>query len=250
MRLISWNINGGFPLAGLEPVTYTPEEKLDYFITLLLEQSPDIVCLQEVHINEVRSQAEEIARALGLAQQFVTIASPSHVDPSYQLANAVLSRYPFELKAEICHPKPRFELNLPLLPDGTYPKVHDKVTQVFKFETFTLANTHLIPLEFFGASYESPKGKAFARELELLWLEHLSEPLLFCGDFNLSAVLRTFPELISRFELQDVLPQESSSIFNPERIDFILASSQFHVAKAELMHVNCDHALCLLDILS
>lgn len=249
MRVISWNINGGFPLKTLEPATYTKEEDLDYFITKLLEYSADIICLQEVHTNQERSQAEEIARALGLAHQFVTVTSPSHVDPDYQLANAVLSRYPFEPKYEIRHPKPAFALNLPLLPDGSYPKVHDKFTQVLQFENFCLANTHLMPLEFFGGSYETPEGKAFARELELLWLEHLSEPLIFCGDFNMATVQKTFPELIACFQLADLLPKGPSSIFNEQRIDFMLSSKCFRCVDAKMVLLNCDHVLCLLDML-
>ncbi len=41
MKIISWNING-----------YRSAEKLGYLTSLLQEKQPDIICLQEIKMNE------------------------------------------------------------------------------------------------------------------------------------------------------------------------------------------------------
>ncbi len=224
MRIATWNINGGHGLVSTNPRKYVDTENLDYFLEHLTTLDADILCLQEVHTNPNSSQTKLIAEALGYHYTFETVASASHIDPSYQLANAILSKQPFKTTKAVRLPQPEFLLELPLLSNGQRAEIHDKYLQITEFETFTLANVHTLPLHVLGSSYDSENGKHFAREVEKVFLEHLTSPLIFCGDFNYQNVTSLYPRLFDKLSLVDALPSQPSLPNFDGRIDYILVS--------------------------
>jgi endonuclease/exonuclease/phosphatase family metal-dependent hydrolase len=249
MRVVTWNINGGYGLVSTNPRKYTKTENLSFFLEHLNKLNADILCLQEVHTNPNRSPTKLIAETLGYSYTFETAASSSHIDPDYQLANAVLSKQPFKTTKAVRLPRPQFLSGLPLLPNGQRAEIHDKVLQVVEFETFTLANTHTLPLHVLNASYDSEDGKRFAKEIEEVFLEHLKTPLVFCGDFNHKNIALLYPKLFSELELTDALPDEPS-VPNPDvRIDYMLVSRNcFQVKSTTICQVLADHFPCLLEL--
>jgi endonuclease/exonuclease/phosphatase family metal-dependent hydrolase len=248
MRIVTWNINGGYGLTATTPKKYVDAENLNYFLAHLEALNADILCLQEVHTNVKRSQTKLIAENLGYPYTFETIASPSHIDPNYKLANAILSRQPFKVTKAVRLPHPGFLLELPLLSNGERAEIHDKYLQVVEFDTFTLANVHTLPLHILNSSYDSEEGKKFAAKLEKVLLEHLKTPLIFCGDFNHKNIAGLYPNLFSKFNLVDVLPHEPSVPNSDVRPDYILVSSTFHGVKSTIYPVLADHFPCALEV--
>jgi endonuclease/exonuclease/phosphatase family metal-dependent hydrolase len=173
MHIVTWNINGGFELTSVNPPAYATFENLPYIIEQLKSFNADVICLQEVHASAERSQTKLIAEELDYPYTFETIASDSHIDSAYKLTNAVISRQPFNEAKAVCLPRPEFLLELPLLPNGQRAEIHDKYMQVLQFENFTLANVHTLPLHVLGMTYDSDDGRAFAKEVEKVILEHL-----------------------------------------------------------------------------
>jgi endonuclease/exonuclease/phosphatase family metal-dependent hydrolase len=249
MRIVTWNINGGFGLISMNPRAYTDRENLSYFVKQLKALNADIICLQEIHTNANRSQTQLIAEALGYPHTFETIASDSHIDPAYKLANAVISKQPFKDAKAVCLPRPEFLQGLPLLPNGQRAEIHDKYMQVVKFENFTLANIHTLPLHVLGASYDSDDGRIFAKEVEKVMLEHLSAPLIFCGDFNYSGIQNLYPNLFDKLNLLDTLPDEPSVPNSNIRIDCVLISkNDFPFIDSSIHPTMADHFPCVLEL--
>lgn len=247
MRVFTWNINGGFGLSSINPRNYVDLENLSFFLEHLNTLNADILCLQEVHTNATRSQSNLIAEALDYPYIFETVASPSHIDPNYQLANAILSRQPFKSTKAVRLPRPEFLLEPPLLANTQRAEIHDKYLQIVEFETFTLANVHTLPLHVLNATYDSEGGKRFAREIEKSFLEHLKTPLILCGDFNHNDMTTLYPQLFDKLELIDVLPNKPSVPNADKRIDFILSSNHFDILDAGIIPTLADHFPCWLE---
>jgi endonuclease/exonuclease/phosphatase family metal-dependent hydrolase len=248
MRVVTWNINGGHGLISTNPREYVDSENLNYFLEHLNNLNADILCLQEVHTNPNRSQPKLIAKTLGYSYTFETVASPSHIDPDYQLANVILSRQPFKTTRAVQLPRPKFLLELPVFPNGQSAEIHEKVLQVAEFETFMLANVHTLPLHVLGSSYDSENGKKFVREVEKVFLEHLTSPLIFCGDFNYQNIEDLHPRLFRELSLIDSLPNQPSTPNSDMRIDYILASSNhFQILSAGIQPTLADHFPCWLE---
>jgi endonuclease/exonuclease/phosphatase family metal-dependent hydrolase len=206
MKVMTWNINGGYGLQSMSPKVYLKAENLSYFIAQIEDVAADIVCLQEVHLNTSRSQAHEIASSLGYNYIFETVTSESHIDDAYRLANAILSKHALAKPRAVKLPLPTFKLSLPLLTDGEHARVHDKYLQRVRCGDLLIANTHLLPLHILGSSYESQEGSAFAREIEGVLLEHLDTPLILCGDFNVHNLKAVYPRLFHRLRALALRP--------------------------------------------
>jgi exonuclease III len=93
VRIVTWNIAGGCKI-GREAFNYH-EEDIDYFVDQLAKLNADVICLQESHTNDHRSLAEVIAKALGGYKVADAPLSPSHINPDYQLAIAILGKKSF-----------------------------------------------------------------------------------------------------------------------------------------------------------
>ncbi|MGL4611514.1 MAG: endonuclease/exonuclease/phosphatase family protein [Trueperaceae bacterium] len=190
-----------------------------------------------------------MARALGFPYTFETIASNSHIDPAYKLANAIISKKPFREAKAVRLPRPEFLQELPLLPNGQHAEIHDKYMQVLAFEDFMLANIHALPLHVLGSSYDSDDGRAFAKEVEKVMLEHLATPLIFCGDFNHNDIEKLYPNLFSELNLIEALPNEASVLNSELRIDYMLISKDaFQIAHAFIEPMMTDHFSCGLEL--
>lgn len=249
MRVVTWNINGGFGLTSVNPRAYSTVETLPYIIEQLQLFNADIICLQEVHTTEQRSQTKLIAEALGFPHTFETTCSSSHIDPTYKLANAVISNQPFKEVKAVRLPHPEFLLELPLLPNGQHAAIHDKYMQVVKIEDFILVNTHLLPLHVLGASYDSDNGRAFAKEIEKVMLEHLATPLIFCGDFNHDDIEKLYPKLFSELNLIEALPNKASVPNSYLKIDYVMISKDdFQIVHAFIEPMMTDHYPCWLAL--
>ncbi len=246
LKLVTWNVNGGYGLDPDDPTKLLGYENLDYFIDLLGEIDADVVCLQEVHANAERSQADEVARSLGLQGVFESLASESHIDANYRLGNAVLAKQPFQAARSVTLPRPHFSVKLPLLSSGKPAALHDKLVQIVRLDGLTVANTHLLPLHVLGASWASRQGRELAEVTAKLLIDELRSPLVLCGDFNHPDVRDSMPSLMRTFNLVDVLPGETSLPHSNARVDHILVSSELaDNFSSRIIPAFADHFPCV-----
>ena len=241
---MTWNINGGYSLNPRNPKELLGYEDLDYFTDQLRQINADVVCLQEVHVSAERSQAHEIARSLGYTAVFQSIASESHIDSSYHLANTILAKQPFQTTHAVTLPRPHFPLALPTLASGKRATVHDKVLQVVQLNGLTLTNTHLLPLPFLGERWNSQEGRALASATAKVFEVELQTPLVLCGDFNYPDLADLMPDLLKALNLIDVLSDEPSQPHTDTRVDYILVSSELTPDSSEILRCFTDHFPC------
>lgn len=215
-------------------------------LRLLKKIDADIVCLQEVHTNTERSQADEIAYSLGLSGVFESVASESHINVDYRLANAILAKRQFQTVYSFILPRPHFLVDLPLPPSGEPATIHDKLVQVVQLDGLTVANTHLLPLPVLGASWSSSQGRELAEAIANLLIDKLQLPLVLCGDFNYPDVTVLTPNLVNTFGLVDVLFNKSSPPPATPRVDHILVSDDLtNGSGSEVIPAFADHLPCV-----
>lgn len=244
LRIVSWNIAGGHTVNSLAQFDYHDED-LDYFASQIEPLNPDIVCLQEIHINHERSTANELAAKLGLSYVYDVDVSPSHIDKNYRLGNAIISRHPLKHVTDAYYPFPEFQLRFPngkLAPDR-----HDKMVQIYKFKDFLICNTQMLPLDLFGYSYVKGEGNRLAQEIEKILLDNLAKPIIFCGDFNFDAPERAYPKLYAKLSIRNILPIGFTRPKLTGRIqtpDHILVSDEISCVESGIIEVNADHSMC------
>ncbi|MGE5541093.1 MAG: endonuclease/exonuclease/phosphatase family protein [Bacillota bacterium] len=244
LKVATWNIGGAKPIRSIESFAFRDEDYLaedtDYFASKIRGLDPDIICLQETHVNTERSVAQEIAQAAGGYACIEVGLSESHIDPAYELGNAVLVKQKPATEEFYTLPYPDFPLSLP---DGGIPHEHKKGIQVLEYSFGNIANTHLQPLRFLGTPYESENGQRYAHEVEREFETHFSAPLILCGDFNYAHAADLYKDFVTKLQLTNVLPHEPTRP-DGKITDYIFSSPEFSLIDAGIERVMADHFLC------
>ncbi len=244
IRVATWNIAGGRKIGDADTSFDYMDEDIAYFADCLREISPDIICLQESHTSDDRAIATEIAEALDMQYVYDMVTSPSHIDPGYQLSNAIISRWPLKHIRDITYPYPDFAYTFA---DGRPAKRHDKIMQIYEWNGIQIINTQLLPLHIFGKDYISGEGAELASQIEKVWLHNVRAPYIFCGDFNLSNPVAIFPLFSIVAEFCEPLPDEPTRPDLPgimQRSDHILTSPEMDFGEARVVPAQADHYLC------
>lgn len=245
LTIATWNIAGGHTIHDEEKqFAYNPED-IKYFIRELKDLSPDIVCLQETHINDKRSIANEIAGEMGKFFCFEQNNSPSHINPDYRLGNAVLSKYSFRKKDNFTLPYPNFQLTLNGKDVNSPAMRHDKGFQVVEFDFGTVVNIQMLPLAFLGTPYDTENGKSFAKEMEDCMNVECGSTGIICGDFNYRAAPDLYINLLS--DKRDTLPEVPTRP-GEKKTDYIFCKNKFQVLDSGIINTKTDHYLCWTKI--
>lgn len=236
ITIATWNIAGGRPMRSEGRFDYDAED-VEYFTQQLRLINPDVVCLQETHINSERSVAKEIAQSLGL-RIHETAMSPSHIDSRYSLGNAVLHKVPETKEQDYIFPYPSFPL---VLPNGKPAAHHDKGFQINDFDLLSVVNLQMMPLKFLGTPYDSHNGVVFAKEMEDILQKHVVGSAVVCGDFNFANPEQLYSQLL--LNRRDVLPNAPT---RPEgtKTDFIFVPEGITSKDSSVIQTNTDHYLC------
>lgn len=239
LNIATWNIGGAHTTNSAKTFDYD-QENLNYFAQMLRPLDCDVVCLQESHTGNGRIIAEELAGALELPYVFDSPRSLSHIDGDYQLANAIISRYPIEVSQHVRLPDPPFEL---FFEDGTKARLFPTYVQIAEVRGVTVANTHLQPLHLFGHDWGKGAGKNLAAETENVFLKHLQTPLMFAGDFNAPHLAEDFSRFMGAFQLQPALDSQPTDA-KGNKMDYILYSPDFILRKSGvIISEKSDHHL-------
>ena len=236
--IATWNIAGGRPVQSEELFDYAKED-IGYFANQLQDINPDIICLQESHLNETRSVAKEIAQFLGCAYVAEAGMSPSHVDSSYQLSNALISKQKWNHVEDYLYPYPEFPL---VLPDGRPAVIYNKGFQVLHFDEISVMNTQMMPLRFLGTPYDSENGVSFAKKMEEDILAFAMPPsCILCGDFNYDKATELYSCMLRG--MKSALP-EGPTRPGGKKTDYIFVPESCKVIANGIVPTNTDHYLC------
>ena len=245
MKIASWNIAGGHTIASLKHLDYNPED-IEYFVDQLKAIDADIVCLQESHTPDdgTQSNAQNIASALGYSYVFNSVSSVSHIESGQKLSTAILSKEPFSNEKRVFYPNPSETL---FWEDGRPADTHEKNLQLAGLKNFSVANNQMLPLRLFGLAYDDERvGSELAKGINEIMAEHVSTPVIWCGDFNWPDPLKLYPHL-QKLNLTEALPDKETrpSIEGAKkRPDHIFYSPEFSLVASDVVTVNADHYLC------
>jgi exonuclease III len=247
LRIASWNVAGGKTINSLKRFDFASTD-IGYFTNELKQARPDIICLQEIHTKDGEVQAQIFAEQLGMPYVFNTANSPSHIDPDYQLGNAILSRHAFTVAQDTKFPNPSFELRWK---DGSLAPDHPKGLQTVDIGDLTIANTQLLPVDIWDYNYRVGCGAELASDIEEIVIDSINHPVIVGGDFNYNHPKEIFPHLYQVYNLAESLPNEitrpteSGEMKTPDHI--LYSISNFQVIQSEIIPTNTDHYLCIVD---
>ncbi len=237
--IATWNIAGGRPMKSSERFDYAAEE-IGYFADELRKINPDIICLQETHLNDERSVSRDLCEILADYHREEVSMSPSHVDEQYHLGNAILSKEIPKRVENIPYPDPRFPLTLP----GGKPAIrHAKGFQAAYLGFGTIINTQMLPLAYLGTPYNALEGKSFAGEMENVLLSHPAE--IICGDLNYTDAKTLYVKLLK--EKVNALP-DAPTRPGGKKTDYIFVPESCNVISSGIVETNTDHYLCWAKI--
>lgn len=238
LRVMSYNIEYG-------------HEGLDSVITVIRDQHPDIVGLQEVDVywsqrSNFVDQAALLAKGAGMEYRFARIYQIPNDDPSKpprEFGVAILSRYPItaftnhEITRHSTQDSSAAPAPLPGFLDATI-NVNGTKVRVF--------DVHL--------DYRSDPSVRTQQVADMLrYIEPCTTPTLLFGDMNAPP---NAPELQPLFQdLHDTWPPSSGpGLTYPARtpdskIDYVMTSDGFLVKKASVPEVYAsDHRPVVVDV--
>lgn len=199
---VQWNIGGGNVLtsSNVDPTRDASYGKdgLSEIASFLRSVDADIITLQEVHSDETRNQAEEIAKELGMNYVASDFYADSHIQEGQRLGHAIISKFPLTEHVFELFVNPKYEV---VWEDGSMAISHDKgVTKVhaeIDGRTLEVATTHLTPFRRFGIDPLSNEAEAVIADIQDKL--QTTGPTLIQGDFNLDfeALAPVFPKLFA-----------------------------------------------------
>ena len=223
---VQWNIGGGKILKlGSDPTlmsSYT-DDGINYIVDHLKTIQPDIITLQEIHINDEFNQVEHIANQLNMSYWISDTLSTSHLEEGQKLGQAIISKYPITDKVFQLYINPEKQT---VSEDGkTTWYSHDKgltrcYIELSEIRLLT-TTTHLTPFRLFSIDTESEEGRRILNDVESKLTDD-SEYQLVQGDFNLNFthLASVFPNLIN--DMLKEVPQKEGTTPKDSRYDHVL----------------------------
>lgn len=236
IRIMTYNVHSCIGMDGRLSV--------ERIARVIARYDPDIVCLQELDAGRMKSgslnQAEVIAEKLEMAFNF----HPVYGSHKQEFGNAILSAYPMQLIA--AQRLPGFMSKHILEPRGALWVEADIYGQKIQ-----VMNTHL-------SLWWGERGWQVEALLGSDWLNHrhcLENPVILCGDFNVTPLSSALRRLCSR--LTHIQKNQHKSTW-PSRLpwrclDHILISSHLQVTQlgiptSELERIASDHLPVIAEI--
>ena len=233
VRVLTYNIHHGEGTDG--------RLDLERIATIILSQTPDVVCLQEIDKNLSRTNRIDFPARLAELLKMNVAYGPNYFFDDGEYGNATLSRFP------IVH-----EENIPLpTPKGIEPRGVLKVVLKIDTEELTVFNTH------WGLKPDQRKEQAAAL------LKHLPQKhVVVAGDLNEESDATGVSQLLgplrdSYLSGEKNAPGTIGQGENSHRIDFILASPDLNVLSSRVVvsadaQIASDHApyLAVLSLAS
>jgi len=240
LRLMTYNVHGCRGMDG----KVAPHR----IARVIAREDPDIVCLQELDVERLRSggvdQARAIAERLEVDYHFHAVAE---LGDGGRFGNAILSRHPLQLvetRALPAAPRAKGVLNL-----------EDRGALLVAVEVngtrVRIVNTHLSIL----ASERRHQARALLAD-DFLGDPGLEGPMLLAGDLNAAPRSWTVRQLETR--LRNAVPRDDRGLRTwtgrtpLRRIDHVLVSEDIevqyvYVPRTELSRVASDHLPLVVD---
>ncbi|MEW6159168.1 MAG: endonuclease/exonuclease/phosphatase family protein [Verrucomicrobiota bacterium] len=176
-RIMTWNIHHA----------EGTDRRLDVerVARLILEQKPDIVCLQEVDRGVQRTQRRDLPAELAALTGMSCVFSNNFSYQGGEYGNAVLTRFRI---------REHRNLHYTMLQKAEQRGLLSVIVEPKRGQKLLVMNTHL------GFRREDAERLLSIDQLEREWKKHPALPTLVCGDFNDVPGSRTYQGMTRWFE--------------------------------------------------
>ena len=239
IRLLQWNI--------------LFKEKIENILEVLQEIQPDIICLQELKLNDKWNNyvdtAAVVAESLGFHYHF----APAHVSQNgATIGNGIFSRYPLLKKESFFVQEPK-AAEAKAWDEGRVVATADIDLQGV---TLKVSTTHLSYTDRFRETKQKEKE---VRKL-VTYLQKQGSSFIFSGDLNVTPTSNTIREL-SKF-LKDCGPSYDEPTWTTKpfelygfeetelrwRLDYVFATADITVNSARIVETKfSDHLPILVE---
>lgn len=210
LTTLQWNIGGAYVRTpnsdAAKDESYTRVD-LDYIIECIRRYNPDIVTLQETHTDNTFSQAQHLSTALGFPHYVNDIYNQSHLDPTQQMGQALLSRFPLTDHTFEFFVNPKYTFTHP---SGQLWVSHNKgVTRCAldlpDNQVLDIRTTHLIPFHRFHVDPMRSADEHLRHDMETK-LQSDAPHFLLQGDFNFDEPQTLLPQVFTAGTQEVPLP--------------------------------------------
>jgi hypothetical protein len=251
MKIICWNIAGGHMFReSLEDAISYDEENLDYFIEKLRIENADAVLLQEAHttVKSGESQAEIIAKQLGLPFLENHPYGCSHIKDGEQFSLSVLSRFPIAKFRFHKIPNPGLSV---IRPNGDKWVSFDVGFLACEIDynevSINLVTGHMVPFHYYKRDFAEPDFENIRTAISELFISLGEKPTVIGADFNYNRLDLLLPGIFK----DDLYKEGFVGIeTTPGRgqQDHMLFSRQWHLMSSEVKKLETDHFLCGMEV--
>lgn len=249
MKIVYSNISGGLIFAGK---TYGEmlfsKISLENYIDYFTKKDADIICLDEVHLEDKTSSTmvERIAKECSMPYYTSLALHASHLDTSKQQGLAIMSRYPIIHQEEMLVKSPELEI---IRPNGDHWRLFDKGAQKVIVEVngkpVTIVNLSYFPFHHFNRRLDEEEfSEARKQFIDSILDTENDYPIIVVGDFNNKNVPldNGFPELFANNLFEKAVAVKSTVVGCDDQLDHILYQPKFYKASNQFSELNgSDH---------
>lgn len=189
VKTLQWNV-GGFRIRDHDADPISPDsyniEDIDYFIDKITYFNADLITLQETHTNKTNDLVKVIAEKSGYKYYNNDVYDDSHLDSSYKLGQAIISKYPLNNHEFILFFNPNYEA----VWNGKKVMTHNKGLSSCDIKidgtNLKISTLHAVPFRPFEINPLSDKAKEVRVDMQRKISSSLSEYSLIQGDFNIN----------------------------------------------------------------
>jgi endonuclease/exonuclease/phosphatase family metal-dependent hydrolase len=253
MKIVSWNIAGGYTFKGaIEDALSYEKENLEYFIDQLGKSKAEIICLQEVHIPTNQNkfpQSDVIAKKLGYKHVTNYIyGGKSHIKEQQQLALATISKLSIQKSYFHKLPNPNLKITRPNGDIWISFDVGFLVTQIdYNGQKVNVLNTHLVPFHYFERDFSEPQFQNIREDISNFLIKLSEEPTIAAGDFNYNNLKNLLPQVFEERRYKEAFEDVETTPGRGQQ-DHILFTNQFNLQDFKVQKVDADHCLCVATL--
>lgn len=244
MKIISWNVAGFRREVSKDTWDYTDFD-YDYFLKIVKQYDPDVVCLQETLFYGEVDQVSEFAKLLN--HSFISSkVSPDHTKDGAFLGMGIVSKHDINSFKKETLPYPSFPL---FFSDGREAQKFDKIAQIVEIDNLNIINLQLQPIHYWNYNYYEEPGYSYAKEIENVLIPDIDLKTIISGDFQISHLEIPFKNILKSHS--DSLPNEFTRIRQNgknTKSDHILVPNNLKVIRSEVFQTQTDHFMCFTEV--
>jgi len=253
MKVLSWNIGGGYTLIDgrIQDGNSYDKEDFQWFLDQLDGKKYDFIGLQEAHVpfdTGRPSQIQQVAHSTKCQYHKQHDYADSFIQSGNRLAIGSVSRY--EILESYFYKLPNPELKF-VRPNGDTWVTFDVGFLIFRIQyqetEVIILNCHLIPFHYFKRNLNETEFQPIRDSIVELFHKYKDIPTIALGDYNYENLQEVLPELYTEFGFKDVFTDVETAPGKGQQ-DHILYSKHWEMRGYDIIKGKSDHHQCIAEL--